>query len=101
MALPFDHPTRIAESRINAAEGILHGRLANVASDFNISPRAVGSLRELYGHHGYDFLHLKALLHQKSDIFWADAYKRFGGKFVISGDCRIAYKPHEAIALYR
>ena len=39
------------------------------------------------------------MVHKKSsDIFWADAYKRFGGKSVISGDCKIAYKPHEASA---
>jgi hypothetical protein len=32
------------------------------------------------------------------DVIWADTYKRYGGKFVLSGDCKIAYKPHEAVA---
>lgn len=73
--------------------------LIRVVSDFNISPRAVEALRALYGHHGYDFLHLRTLVNKRApDTFWEDEYKRFGGKFVISGDCRIAYKPHEAIA---
>jgi hypothetical protein len=76
--------------------------LIKVASDFNVSPRAVDALKALYGHHGYDFLHLRTLVNNKaSDPFWADVYKRFGGKFVISGDCKIAYKPHEAIAYHR
>ena len=57
------------------------------------------ALKALYGHHGYDFIHLKNLVaHNAEDTFWADAFKRFGGTFIISGDCKIAYKPHEAIA---
>jgi len=57
------------------------------------------ALKEIFGHHGYDFIHLSTLVHHRSkDIFWADVYKKFGGIFVISGDSKIAYKPHEAIA---
>lgn len=70
-----------------------------VALDFNISQRMVGVLDALYGHHGFEFMHLEKLVPgNTSDPVWADKYKRFGGRIVISGDCRIAYKPHEAIA---
>jgi hypothetical protein len=56
-------------------------------------------LEALYGHHGYEFLHLNKLVPGKTgDPGWADTYKKFGGKIVLSGDCRIAYKPREAVA---
>lgn len=70
-----------------------------VALDFCVSPRFVAVLQELYGHAGYEFLHLSKLVAaQTEDPVWADRYKRFGGKIVLSGDCKIAYKPHEAVA---
>jgi hypothetical protein len=73
--------------------------LTKVAIDFNISPSVARALKEIFGHHGYDFIHLSSLVHHRSkDVFWADVYKKFGGIFVISGDSKIAYKPHEAIA---
>jgi hypothetical protein len=73
--------------------------LTKVCLDFNISERVGGALNALYAQHGYDFVHLRHLVaHDSEDIFWADAYKQAGGRYVISGDCKIAYKPHEAIA---
>ena len=70
-----------------------------VALDFNCSPRLVGALSSLYGHRGFQFLHLEKLVHGRTDDeIWADAYKKFGGKIVISGDARIAYRPHQAVA---
>ena len=70
-----------------------------VAIDFNISPRIVGALDSLYGHQGFEFLHLQQFVAGNTpDVVWADSYKRFGGRLVISGDTNIAYRPHEAIA---
>jgi PIN like domain len=57
------------------------------------------ALGALYGHHGFEFLHLEKLVHGRTkDETWADAFKKFGGRIVISGDSKIAYKPHQAIA---
>jgi hypothetical protein len=70
-----------------------------VALDFNCAPRLVGALTALYGHKGFQFLHLETLVAGRTDDeIWADAYKRTGGHVVISGDTRIAYRPHQAIA---
>jgi hypothetical protein len=71
-----------------------------VALDFCLSPRLVGVLRELYGHLGYNFLHLQALAiaGNTPDPRWAEKYKKFGGSVILSGDSKIAYKPHEALA---
>jgi hypothetical protein len=70
-----------------------------VALDFNCAPRLVGALDALYGHRGFEFLHLESLVRGKTkDEIWADVYKRFGGKVVLSGDGKIATKPREAIA---
>ena len=59
-----------------------------------------GVLAELYGHLGYEFLHLKDLGMNADtpDPEWAAKYKRFGGRIVLSGDYKIAYKPHIALA---
>jgi hypothetical protein len=70
-----------------------------IGIDFNCSPRLVGALSALYEQHGYEFIHLEKLVHGRSkDEIWADVFKRFGGRVVISGDSKIAYKPHQAIA---
>jgi hypothetical protein len=73
--------------------------VTRVALDFNVSHRLVGALNELYGHNGFEFMHVSKMVPPKTeDTVWADRYKRFGGRIVISGDCRIAYRPHEAVA---
>ena len=70
-----------------------------VAIDVNISPRVAGALSQIFGHQGYDFIPLRNLVdHRAKDTFWADVYRDSGGVFVISGDSKIAYRPHEAIA---
>jgi hypothetical protein len=70
-----------------------------VALDFNMSPRIGDALRALFSKDGFDFTHMQELVPGPSqDDFWADAFKRFGGHVVLSGDCKIAYKPHLAIA---
>lgn len=70
-----------------------------VALDFCLSMRLVGALDHLYGDSGYEFMHLSKLVpNTSSDQVWADAYRRFGGRIVISGDPRIAYRPHQALA---
>lgn len=67
--------------------------------DFNCSPRLVGALDALFGHRGFEFLHLEKLVHSTTaDETWADTFTRFGGKVVISADPKIAYKPHQALA---
>jgi PIN like domain len=73
--------------------------LVRVAIDFNCTRRWVGALEALYGHRGFKFLHMETLVAGPTrDEIWADAFKKFGGHVVISGDCKIAYKPHLAIA---
>lgn len=70
-----------------------------VALDFCLSHRMAKVLGELYGHHGYEFVHLRDLVPgATNDSDWADVFKQFGGRLVISGDPRIAYRPHQAIA---
>ncbi|MFL1875702.1 hypothetical protein ACIKT0_10965 [Hansschlegelia beijingensis] len=70
-----------------------------IALDFPCSPKMVGALTALYSDRGFEFLHLKDLVVAKTkDEIWADAYKRFGGRVVISGDSKIAYRPHQAVA---
>jgi hypothetical protein len=71
-----------------------------VALDFSLSPRLVGVLAAMYGHQGHDFRHLKDLgiSGNTPDPKWADKYKQFGGRIVLSGDTRIAYTPHLALA---
>lgn len=56
-------------------------------------------LNALYGHQGFEFLHVSKLVGAKTtDVSWADVYKQFNGRIVLSGDCKIAYRPHEAVA---
>lgn len=70
-----------------------------VALDSCLSERLVEALNTLYGHQGFEFLHVNKLVPAKTkDEHWADVYKTFRGKIVISGDCKIAYRPHEAVA---
>lgn len=70
-----------------------------IALDFCLSPRLVGALKALYGHHNFEFLHLRDLVKGKTpDDQWAANYARFGGHVVISGDTNIAYRPHLAVA---
>lgn len=70
-----------------------------VALDSNLSGRLVGALDALYGHHGFEFTHISTFSSPRDrDEMWADTYKRFGGKIVISGDSKIAVRPHEAVA---
>jgi hypothetical protein len=68
-----------------------------VAIDFNCTPRMVGALDAFYGHRGFQFLQ-SLVPGRTDDDIWADAFKKFGGHAVLSGDCKIAYKPHLAIA---
>jgi hypothetical protein len=73
--------------------------LVRVGIDFNCSPRIVGALQELYGHRGFQFIHLEKLVDGPTeDEIWADVFKRSGGRAVISGNCKIAYTPHQAAA---
>lgn len=70
-----------------------------IALDFCLSPRLVGVLKALYGHHNFEFIYLGDLVKGKTpDDQWAVNFARFGGHVVISGDTRIAYQPHLAVA---
>lgn len=70
-----------------------------VALDSCLSDRLVAVMNGLYGDDGFEFIHVNKLVPPRTkDETWADVYKRFRGKLVISGDCRIAYRPHEAVA---
>lgn len=70
-----------------------------VALDNCLSERLVEALNTLYGHQGFEFVHVSKLVPPKTkDEHWADVYKTFRGRIVISGDCKIAYRPHEAVA---
>ena len=70
-----------------------------VALDFCLSHRLVGVLKSLYGHHNFEFIHLRDLVKGNTpDDQWAQNYAKFGGHVVISGDTNIAYRPHLAVA---
>lgn len=70
-----------------------------VALDCCLSERLVDVMNGLYGDDGFEFLHVAKLVPARTkDVNWADVYKRFRGQLVISGDYRIAYRPHEAVA---
>jgi hypothetical protein len=70
-----------------------------VGIDFNCSPRLAGALDALYGHKGFQFLHVQTLVEGRTkDETWADVFTKFGGRVVVSGNCKIAYKPHQAVA---
>jgi hypothetical protein len=59
----------------------------------------VGALDALYGHKGYQFLHMQTLVEASTkDEIWADVFTKFGGRVVVSGNCKIAYQPHQAVA---
>jgi hypothetical protein len=52
-----------------------------------------------YGHKGFEFIHMQTLVEGSTrDEIWADVFTKFGGRVVVSGNCKIAYKPHQAIA---
>jgi hypothetical protein len=72
----------------------------HVALDHCLSPRLKTVLAAAYGHEGFRFLHLREIgvAGSTPDPDWATAYKRFGGKVVLSGDVRIATTPHLALA---
>jgi hypothetical protein len=70
-----------------------------VALDFCVPKRVTNALNELYGERGYKFQHLDTIVDKRAkDVMWADVYKRWGGRVIISGDPRIAYRPLEAVA---
>lgn len=70
-----------------------------VGVDFDCSSRLVGALEALYGYRGFEFLHLETLVASTTeDEIWADRFTRYGGQVVISGNSRIAYTPHQAVA---
>ena len=71
--------------------------MKKVAVDRCLSPRFPGMLNAMYGRHGYEFISVKDL-GGGPDTMWADTFKRFGGELVLSGDYRIATRPHEALA---
>lgn len=70
-----------------------------VGLDFNCAPRLANALDALYGHRGFEFVHMERLVRGRTaDEIWADAFKKFGGRAVISGDANIAFRPHQAVA---
>jgi hypothetical protein len=73
--------------------------LIRVGIDFDCSPRLVGALDALYGHRGFEFIHMEKLVAAPTeDEIWADILRRYGGRVVLSGNSKIAYKPHQAAA---
>ena len=68
-----------------------------VAIDENLSPKLAKSLQEMYGHLGYDFMHVKEIGGGKDEI-WAETFNRFGGQLIVSGDINIAKRPHQQAA---
>lgn len=70
-----------------------------VALDCDVSPRLKPVLQELYADRGFEFVNVTDFaLASTEDEIWADAFKLFGGSIVISGDKKIAQKPHQALA---
>lgn len=70
-----------------------------VALDRCCPPPLAGALNALYGRQGFEFTHLKDIPGAVGDdVVWADVYKKFGGRIVLSGDHHIGSRPHEASA---
>jgi hypothetical protein len=70
-----------------------------VALDWCVSPYVANALAALYARDGFEFLHLKNIPGAVGDdVIWADVFKQFGGRIVLSGDHQIGVKPHEASA---
>lgn len=71
--------------------------MKKVAVDVCLSPRMPDALNSMYGLHGFEFIYVRDL-GGGPDAAWADVFKRFGGELVLSGDAKIATRPHEAVA---
>jgi PIN like domain len=71
--------------------------MKKVAVDRCLPLRFAGMLTALYGKDGYEFISVKSL-GGGPDETWADSFKRFGGEIVLSGDYKIATRPHQALA---
>lgn len=70
-----------------------------VTLDCDISHRMTTVFQALHGHRGFEFSHVTEFAPAAStDDHWADAFKRFGGHVVLSGDGQIAYKPHKVLS---
>jgi hypothetical protein len=70
-----------------------------VALDCDVSPRLKPVLGELYADRGFEFVNVTDFAPAPTDDeIWADAFKRFGGSIVISGNKKIGAKPHQALA---
>jgi hypothetical protein len=70
-----------------------------VALDANVPPRVVDMLAAGYTDQGFEFYwEPQFAAADAPDEFWAEAFRRFGGRIVISGDKDIARKPHQMMA---
>ncbi len=72
-------------------------RARKVALDAFNATRLVGALNTMYSYLGYEFIHSNDM-GGGEDETWADAFKRFGGKIVLSGDISIGRRPHQHAA---
>ena len=70
-----------------------------IACDVNIPQRLVRVLQTGFGDQGFEFIwEPEFAAATADDEVWADAFKRFGGQVVLSGDKNIAKRPHQMIA---
>ena len=74
-------------------------RREKVAVDVSIPERSARMLNSGFGDLGYEFVYGTEFAAANSlDEFWADSFKKFGGRIVLSGDKNIGRRPHQIAA---
>jgi hypothetical protein len=74
-------------------------RRTKVALDANIPQRLVRMLESGFGAQGFEFIwEPDFAAGDDDDDVWAAAFRRFGGRLVITGDKNMARRPHQILA---
>lgn len=70
-----------------------------IAIDADIPAKACSALKAVYGSEETEFIHIPSLVPANSqDEFWAQEFRKVGGRVVISADVHIARRPHQILA---
>ena len=68
-----------------------------MAVDACISPQIAKTLETAYSASGFKFISVEDLGGGEDEV-WADSFRQFGGRLVLSGDANIGKRPHQAAA---
>lgn len=70
-----------------------------IAIDADIPIKAYRALQVVYGSDETEFVYIPELVPANTqDEFWADEFRRVGGRITISADRNIAKRPHQILA---